>query len=296
MPISRQNRIASTTAGVLRDGASFPRQSSKSQRPHHAANHCFTSSPPKKGRSRLLEEASQALKRLSAGPARHWAQYLCLLGMLGLWGSRAAAHEVITTNITWGREISRVFTRRCISCHHNRGPAFDLSSYEQARPWAEAIKQEVLERRMPPWGAVKGFGDFRDEVGLSEWEITVISSWVEGGAPKGNLDLLPKQVMVKTEPSVPPKLGKVLLVSKSLTLARNVKIAAVRPEAVPEGASLRLIAERPNGAVEPLIWLYSYASRFRRTYYFKAPMSFGAGTRIRIQPAGGSVSLLLQEG
>jgi hypothetical protein len=45
--------------------------------------------------------------------------------------------------------------------------------------------------------------------------------------------------------------------------------------------------------MEPLIWLYSYASRFRRVYYFKAPMRLGAGTRIRFYPAVGSVSLLL---
>jgi hypothetical protein len=124
-------------------------------------------------------------------------------------------------------------------------------------------------------------------------EIALISSWVEGGAPQGDPNLLSKQIKVKTELSVPPKTAKTLLASGSLTLERAVKIAAVRPEAVPEGASLRLIAERPNGAIEPLIWLYSYASRFKRTYYFKAPMSLGAGTRIRVQPAVGSVSLLL---
>lgn len=216
--------------------------------------------------------------------------------MLVLWASATFAHEVITTKITWAREISRVFNRRCIACHHNGGPAFDLGAYEEARPWAEAIKQEVLQRRMPPWGAVKGFGDFRDEDGLTEVEIAIISSWVEGGAPRGDLTLLPKQIHVSTEQSALPKTGQILLASGSLTLERTIKVAAVRPEAVPEGASLRLIAERPNGAVEPLIWLHDYTSRFRRTYYFKAPMSFRAGTRIRIQPAIGSVSLLLVGG
>ncbi len=33
--------------------------------------------------------------------------------------------------------------------------ADDLRTVE---PWAEAIKEEVLARRMPPWNAVKGFG------------------------------------------------------------------------------------------------------------------------------------------
>jgi hypothetical protein len=216
-----------------------------------------------------------------------------VLGLLASWRSAIDAHEFITTKLTWAREISRVFNRRCISCHHQGGPAFDLSSYEQARPWAEAIKQEVLERRMPPWGAVKGFGDFRDEDGLTEMEVAVISSWVVGGAPRGDPSLLPKQSKTNTESSAAPKTGEMLLVSGTMTLKRTIKIVGVRPESVPEGAAFRLIAERPSGAVDPLIWLYSYASRFRRTYYFKTPMSFGAGTRVRIHPAVGSVSLLL---
>jgi hypothetical protein len=225
-----------------------------------------------------------------------WVQCLFLLGLLMLRASTTNAHEFITTKITWAREISRVFNRRCISCHHNAGPAFDLGAYEQVRPWAEAIKQEVLERRMPPWGAIKGFGDFRDEDGLTEMEIAVISSWVEGGAPRGDLTRLPKQIKVNAERAATPKTRETVLVNGSLTLERTIKVAAVRPEAIPEGASLRLIAERPNGAVEPLLWLYGYESRFRRAYYFKAPMSFGAGTRIRIHPAIGSLSLLILGG
>ena len=207
--------------------------------------------------------------------------------------SGTEGHEIITTKITWAREISRVFSRRCLSCHRNGGPAFDLSSYQEARPWAEAIKQEVLERRMPPWGAVKGFGDFRDDDGLSETEIVLISNWVEGGAPQGDLNLLPKEIKAQAVPSVHPKVREILLVNGSLTLDRSVRLAAVRPEALHEGASLRVIAEHPRGGVEPLIWIYNYASRFSRTYYFKVPVNLGAGTRIQLHPAIGSVSLLL---
>jgi hypothetical protein len=300
---SRQNRIVVTIAALLRTGAVQSIRPNRGDRQHRGYQRCTC--PTIRSEKRSLTHYGKGkpnhatsnswltLKRLLDRLTHHWAQCLSLLGMLILWAPATDAHEVITTKITWGREISRVFSRRCISCHHKGGPAFDLSSYEQVRPWAEAIKQEVLERRMPPWGAVKGFGDFRDEDGLTEMEIAVISSWVEGGAPQGDLNLLPGQIKVKAELSVPPKTTKILLASGSLTLERTVKIAAVRPEVVPEGASLRLIAERPNGAIEPLIWLYSYASRFKRTYCFKVPMSFGAGTRIRVHPAVGSVSLFL---
>ncbi len=72
-------------------------------------------------------------------------------------------------------------------------------TYDEARPWAKAIKEEVLERRMPPWEAVKGFGEFRDDRGLTQEEMETISGWVEGGAPEGEpkyLPALPKLVDV----------------------------------------------------------------------------------------------------
>src|SRR6202171_1411842 len=101
-------------------------------------------------------------------------------------------HDIITTNITWDREILRIIHARCASCHRPDGRAFSLMTYNEARPWAVAIKEETLERRMPPWGAVKGFGDFRDDQGLTQEELHLISDWVEGGAPEGDPALLPK--------------------------------------------------------------------------------------------------------
>ena len=283
--IPSQNRVVATIGDV--PGTRPIRETRQQRADHRCPGPTFRSARKGSPTYRLKGKATS----VASGNQR--VQRLFLLGMLMFWPSSTDAHEFITTKITWAREISRVFSRRCVSCHRNGGPAFDLGGYEQARPWAEAIKQEVLERRMPPWGAIKGFGDFRDEDGLTEMEIAVISSWVEGGAPRGDLTRLPKQIKATTERAALPKTGETLVVSGSLTLERGIKVAAVRPEVVSERASLRLIAERPNGGVEPLLWLYGYASRFRRIYYFKAPMSFSAGTRIRIQPGIGSVSLLL---
>ena len=80
-----------------------------------------------------------------------------------------------------------------------------------------------------------------------------------------------------------------------LKLKQAVTIAAIRPDKFPEGVSIRLIAENPDGTVEPLIWLYKYAPRFGRTYSFKVPLRFRAGTLFRMEPPIGSVSLLLTQ-
>jgi hypothetical protein len=66
-----------------------------------------------------------------------------------------------------------------------------LATYDEARPWAKAIKEEVLEKRMPPWRAVKGYGDFTNAPSLTQRDIDLIVNWVEGGAPKGEDKDLP---------------------------------------------------------------------------------------------------------
>src|SRR3954471_24469127 len=103
----------------------------------------------------------------------------------------AFAHDPITTNLTWSKEISRIVYQRCANCHRPQGRAMSLLTYEEARPWAKAIRDEVLNRRMPPWGAVKGVGEFRDDASLSQTEMDLLVNWVEGGAPEGDAIYLP---------------------------------------------------------------------------------------------------------
>ena len=58
-----------------------------------------------------------------------------------------------------------------------------LTTYEEVRPWARAIKEQVLARRMPKWQAARGFGSFKNDPTLTPIEIGMIVSWVDGGLP-----------------------------------------------------------------------------------------------------------------
>ncbi|HZS10171.1 MAG TPA: hypothetical protein VFD58_35415 [Blastocatellia bacterium] len=109
--------------------------------------------------------------------------------------SSGSSHDPITTNITFNKEIIRIFERSCLACHGQSSLTdITLASYEQARPWAKAIKEEVLEKRMPPFQAVKGFGSFHNAYLLPQRDIELIVSWVEGGAPKGEEKDLPRDL------------------------------------------------------------------------------------------------------
>jgi hypothetical protein len=196
---------------------------------------------------------------------------------------------VITTPITFSREISRLVYTRCASCHRPGGSAFSLLTYEEARPWAKAIKEEVLERRMPPWGAVKGFGDFRDDQGLTQEQIELISDWVEGGAPEGDSKLLPKMPEPARSHAAAAPAG--IAVDGALTLKGAMTLSGIQPLGAAPGTTFMAVAERPDGSVEPLLWLYNYNPKFAHPYWYTAGVRLPAGTKIQITPAG-AVTLL----
>jgi mono/diheme cytochrome c family protein len=202
-----------------------------------------------------------------------------------------AAHDVITTSVTWNREISRIVFDRCASCHNDKGTAFSLMTYAEARPWAVAIKEEVLSRRMPPWGAVKGFGDFRNDQALSQEQIELITSWVEGGVPEGNPKDLPTKPKL-TRPATSTTRKNQLVVSGDFTLTKAFRLDGLLPENVPAGAPLKITAELPDGSVEPLLWLYGYKKEHKHVFLFRKPLLLPPGTLIRGIPRGASIVLL----
>ena len=46
----------------------------------------------------------------------------------------AYGHDIITTKVTFDREIVRLFNTHCISCHREGGMAFSLATWKEARP------------------------------------------------------------------------------------------------------------------------------------------------------------------
>lgn len=198
------------------------------------------------------------------------------------------AHDVITTKLTYSREISRIFLKRCISCHGS-GSSIPLTSYQQVRPWAVDIKEQVLTRQMPPWGAAKGFGDLAPDDGLTEQELLIIAGWVNGGAPEGDPALLPAAPVQPPVFRYPP-LRDVLHVNQSCKLQRSILVASIRPEVLGE-ASARIVAILPNGRTLPLLWLFHYQPNWHHAFRFRSPIRLPAGSVVR---ADAPVQFVLQ--
>jgi hypothetical protein len=223
------------------------------------------------------------------------------------------AHDPITTKVTWEREIAPIIQARCVSCHSPGGAApMPLTTYAEARPWARAIREEVLTRRMPKWQVVRGYGDFWNDPSLSPFEIALITAWADGGAPasakasasakatadkaadtQANTTASEKSDAAGTaRPTMQPhgEARRRPATSRNVTIpcaSRALpggRLVAIRP-LLTEGASLRLTILRPDGSEEPLLGIRGFDPDFAETYWIRNPISAAPGTRLVVAGA-----------
>jgi hypothetical protein len=96
--------------------------------------------------------------------------------------------------VTWHRDVAPVIASRCQSCHKpgEIGP-MPLTTYQEARPWAKAIRQAVLKGTMPPWHAdAATTPHFRNARVLTAAEREVLVAWADTGAAEGSPAAPPK--------------------------------------------------------------------------------------------------------
>src|SRR5262249_47626316 len=88
---------------------------------------------------------------------------------------------------TYSRDIAPILYKHCATCHHPNDIApMSLLNYQEVKPWAAAIRDAVLSRKMPPWKADPHVGKWSNDPSLSAAEIAAIKAWVEGGKPQGD--------------------------------------------------------------------------------------------------------------
>ena len=124
--------------------------------------------------------------------ARRLAVLTLGLGIAGLVPGAASAQATDTP--TFAKHVAPIFQAKCEACHRPDSIApMALQTFEQARPWARAIKQRVETRQMPPWNIDKtvGIQEFKNDRSLSDAELNTIVKWVEAGAPKGDAKDMP---------------------------------------------------------------------------------------------------------
>ncbi len=88
---------------------------------------------------------------------------------------------------TWNQDIAPLFGAYCSECHREGGYGeFDLTDYETALSWSQAIRTAVVNRTMPPWFADSACNNYQYDISLSDDQIALIEAWVEAGSPEGD--------------------------------------------------------------------------------------------------------------
>jgi hypothetical protein len=90
---------------------------------------------------------------------------------------------------SFAKDVAPILQSHCQTCHRpNNIAPMSLLTYQDARPWARAIKQAVVQRNMPPWFEDRAVGiqKFKNDPSLTDQEIATIVKWVDAGAPMGN--------------------------------------------------------------------------------------------------------------
>jgi hypothetical protein len=88
---------------------------------------------------------------------------------------------------TFNRDVSRIVQARCQECHHaGTATPFSLLTYENVVKHAETIREAVIDRRMPPWGADPHYGKFANDRHLTDAELQTLTAWIDGGRAKGD--------------------------------------------------------------------------------------------------------------
>ncbi len=94
--------------------------------------------------------------------------------------------------VTFTKDIAPIIYKNCAECHRPGEIApMSLMTYQEARPWAKSMREQVSQRTMPPWSADPKHGEWANDPRLSQQEIDTIAAWVAAGAPKGDDKDLP---------------------------------------------------------------------------------------------------------
>jgi len=112
-------------------------------------------------------------------------------------GASSPASRVpeVPATVTFAKDVAPILQKNCMQCHQSGsiGP-MGLTTYEEVRPWARAIRQRVLSGEMPPYRYDRDVGiqQLKDDLRLSDTEVQTIARWVDTGAPLGNRADLPR--------------------------------------------------------------------------------------------------------
>lgn len=94
--------------------------------------------------------------------------------------------------VSYVKELAPILQAKCVVCHRPGDiGSWVMSDYKKVKGMSAMMREVILARRMPPWGADPHFGKFADDrapAGLSVAEARTLLRWIEQGSPRGEGD------------------------------------------------------------------------------------------------------------
>ncbi len=148
----------------------------------------FGGASPKPGRADLKEAIEDVLKdsevRIAETPVDG-----CLI---------TRPEKPQTQSLTYADDVAPLIKKHCQRCHQPKTAApFSLFTYDDVKARADMIAEVVAQRRMPPWFAASGHGNFANNPSLTTKEIAIITDWVNGERAAGDLTKTPEPLAVR---------------------------------------------------------------------------------------------------
>src|SRR6185295_4573882 len=115
-----------------------------------------------------------------------------LLTAMTALGTEGTPSSSVSTDqgslVTFNKDVLPILQNNCQGCHRPGGVApMSLVTFENARPWAKAIKTAVVSKKMPPWFADPHVGEFRNAPKLTPAHIKTLVAWADNGAREGDV-------------------------------------------------------------------------------------------------------------
>ncbi len=83
------------------------------------------------------------------------------------------------------KDVLPILQQHCQECHRPGEIApMPFLTYAETRPWAKAIREQTVARKMPPWFADPMYGHFANDRSLSHAEIDTLAAWVNAARPQ----------------------------------------------------------------------------------------------------------------
>src|SRR5262245_28727369 len=121
---------------------------------------------------------------------------LTILTLALLLASIPARAQSSDRPVTFTKDVAPILQQKCQRCHQPNSIApMSLITYQQARPYARAIKQRTQQAYvpgmrgvMPPWFVERNIGisKLKDDMALSDEQIATLAKWADTGAVEGD--------------------------------------------------------------------------------------------------------------